>query len=220
MADLYMLDQRQYRDQQPCGDAFFTPCGESTAPRDYLGPQQLGWLKNRLARTDKRWKVLGNQLMMMAFDVAPGVPVVQDSWEGYQAERTELTEHIVGEGVDNVIAVTGDIHTFFTGTVTTTGRIGGTPAATEFVGGSITSLGVKETLAPVPVQNLEAAIVANDPHMIYADFDRRGYGVLTLDQDKATCEYKAADTLTEGAPTELLASFEVPAGSLDVQRTD
>ena len=98
--------------------------------------------------------------------------------------------------------------------------IDGTPAATEFVGGSISSLGVKETLSPVPVENLEAAIVANDPHMIYADFDRRGYGVLTLDKDRATVEYKAADALTEGAPTEPLASFELPVGSLDVQRTD
>jgi alkaline phosphatase D len=220
MADLYMLDQRQYRAQQPCNDGFFTPCIDSGQPRDYLGPRQLGWLKNRLARTESRWKVLGNQLMLMAFDVAPGVPVVQDSWEGYQAERRELTDHIVGQGVDNVVALTGDIHTFFAGTVTNTGRIGGTPAATEFVGGSITSLGVKETLAPVPVENLEAAVQAVDPHMVYADFDRRGYGVLTLDAEKATCEFKTADTLSEGGATELLASFEVSAGELDVRRTD
>ncbi len=224
MADLFLLDQRQYRDPQPCGDAVFTPCPAGSAPRDYLGRPQMDWLKGRLGRSEARWKLLGNQLMLMAFDVAPGVPVTQDSWEGYQAERTELTTHIApgngGGGIDNVVALTGDIHTFFTGTVTTTGRLGGTPAATEFVGGSITSLGVKETLQGLPIENLEAAIRVNDPHMIYADFDRRGYGVLSLSAKRAVCEYKAADALTKGARATRLAAFEVADGSLDVQRID
>ena len=35
--DLLMLDQRQYRDDQPCGDATAPPCPELDAPRNYLG---------------------------------------------------------------------------------------------------------------------------------------------------------------------------------------
>ena len=221
MADLLMLDQRQYRDQQPCGDAFFTPCPDSNAPgRNYLGRRQMEWLKRRLAGTDARWKLLGNQLMLMAFDVAPGVPVVQDSWEGYGAERAELANHIVDAGVEDVVALTGDIHTFFAGTFTSSGRIDGRPAGVELVGGSITSLGVKETLGGAPVDLAEPGIIANNPHMVYADFDRRGYGVLGLDTDKAVCEYKApATALERGSPVSRLAAFEIEAGSKDVQRT-
>ena len=219
MADLLMLDQRQYRDQQPCGDAPFTPCPEGGAPRDYLGRRQMDWLKRSLTRSDSRWKILGNQLMLMAFDLAPGVPVVQDSWEGYQAERAELTNHIIDRGVENVVAITGDIHTFFTGHFTNTGRVDGTPAGVELVGGSVTSLGVKETLGGAPIENFEEAIRVNNPHMIYADFDMRGYGVLSLYKNRAVCEYKApATALEKGSPVKRLAAFEIPAGSTDVEQ--
>ena len=56
--------------------------------------------------------------------------------------------------------------------------------------------------------------------MVYADFDMRGYGVLSLDKDKAVCEYKAPETaLEEGSPVSRLAAFEVAAGSKSVERT-
>jgi alkaline phosphatase D len=222
MADLFMLDQRQYRDPQPCGDAFFTPCPESNTPgRAYLGRRQMDWAKRSLERSGARWRLLGTQLMVMAFDVAPGQPVLVDSWEGYGAERTELMSHIVERDIGNVVAMTGDIHTFFAGRMTTTGRIDGTPAGVELVGGSVTSLGVKETLGGLPVENFEAAIRANNPHMIYADFDRRGYGVLSLNRKDAICEYKSPETVLEpGAEVSRLASFRIPAGSRSVEQID
>jgi alkaline phosphatase D len=38
LADLFFIDDRQYRDRQPCGDSFLTPCPEATAPgRAMLG---------------------------------------------------------------------------------------------------------------------------------------------------------------------------------------
>lgn len=222
MADLFLLDQRQYRDPQPCGDAFFTPCPTSNAPgRNYLGRRQMSWLKDRLERSGARWKLLGNQLMLMAFDVAPGVPVVQDSWEGYGAERTELTSHIVEREVEGVVALTGDIHTFFAGRATTTGRIGGTPAAVELVGGSISSLGVKETLGNAPVDNLGEAIRANNPHMIYSDLVKRGYGVLSMRRNEAICEFMAPTTaLRRGAAVNRIAAFRIPAGRVELERIE
>ena len=146
-------------------------------------------------------------------------PVTVDSWDGYEAERTEITEHILDRNVKNVVALTGDIHTFFAGRVTTTGRVDGTNAAVEFVGGSVTSLGVKETLGNVPgIENIEEAVPANNPHIEYADFDKRGYGVLTLSRDQAICEFKAPDTaLQEGSPVRPLAKFRVEAGTPDVE---
>jgi len=47
--DLLMLDQRQYRDDQPCRDAVAPACAEYDRPRDFLGRQQMGWVKDRLA---------------------------------------------------------------------------------------------------------------------------------------------------------------------------
>jgi alkaline phosphatase D len=223
MAELFFLDERQYRDPQPCGDAVFRPCPESDAPgRRMLGGTQKNWLKKGLENTNAQWKLLGNQLMLMSFDVAPEVPVTLDSWDGYEAERAELAGHILDRGIEDVVALTGDIHTFFAGQITTTGRIDGTPAAVEFVGGSITSLGVKETFQNAPgVAELERAISVSDPHIRYADFDSRGYGVVTLKPNEAICEFKApATALKKGSPVSRLARFRVASGSTDVERTD
>ncbi len=221
MADIFLLDERQYRDQQPCGDANFIPCPEADAPgRRMLGLPQKGWLKRGLADSGAQWKLLGNQLMLMSFDLAPRQPVTVDSWDGYGAERRELMQHVLDRGVKDVVALTGDIHTFFAGRITTSGRIDGTPAATEFVGGSVTSLGVKETLANAPaVEELERAISVNNPHIEYADFDKRGYGVLELSREAAICEFKAPGTaLEKGSPVSTLAKFRVESGSVEVER--
>ena len=221
MVDLFFLDERQYRDVQPCGDAFAQPCPEASTPgRRMLGETQKTWLKDGLANSQAQWKLLGNQLMLMTFDLAPGAPVSLDSWDGYGAERTEITQHILDRGIKDVVAITGDIHTFFAGRITTTGRIDGTPAAVEFVGGSVTSLGVKETFQNAPgVEQLENLVSVNDPHIIYADYDSRGYGVISLSPAEAICEFKApATALEQYSPVSSLAKFRVTAGTTDLER--
>lgn len=45
-----------------------------------------------------------------------------DQWDGYRKERTELMNFLLGDNslskvVDNVVAITGDLHAFFAGTV-------------------------------------------------------------------------------------------------------
>lgn len=40
-----------------------------------------------------------------------------DQWDGYRRERTELLNHLLSNGIQNVVAVTGDIHAFFAGEV-------------------------------------------------------------------------------------------------------
>lgn len=40
-----------------------------------------------------------------------------DQWDGYAKERKQLMSYLADQGIDNVVAVTGDIHAFFAGTV-------------------------------------------------------------------------------------------------------
>lgn len=40
-----------------------------------------------------------------------------DQWDGYGKERASLMNHIVDNDIQNVVAITGDIHAFFAGTV-------------------------------------------------------------------------------------------------------
>lgn len=40
-----------------------------------------------------------------------------DQWDGYRKERTELMNFLIDNGIQNVVAVTGDLHANFAGTV-------------------------------------------------------------------------------------------------------
>ena len=208
--ELFLLDQRQYRDPQPCDDQLLVSCPEYGESRTMLGARQKQWLKQRVAGSGANWKVLANQLPMFSLDTAPGQHLNPDGWDGYQFERAEILEHFRAQGTENVTVLTGDIHTFFAGTVTTTGNLSGTPVATEFVGGSATSLGIPETFGlPPTVFN---AIRVSNPHIEYSNFEKRGYGVLELGAGGATCNFKAVDAKKPSDRASRLARFTVADG--------
>ena len=142
--DLFLLDQRRYRDDQPCGDAVAPGCAELNQPRDFLGREQMSWVKRKLSASKAAWKVIGNEVMIMPAKVTGGSYYQFDSWQGYPVEREELLHHIDDKGIDDVVFVTGDIHTFIAGDVRREGD-SGQPVALEFVGGSVTSQGLGET---------------------------------------------------------------------------
>ena len=208
-AELFFTDQRQYRDPQPCDDAILEPCPEADDPgRTLLGAEQKAWFKRAVPKSEANWKLWGSEVMVMSLDVPKGQPALVDAWDGYAAERREILEHFIASGVDNLVALTGDIHTFLAGNVTTTGRDDGVPAGVELVGGSTTSLGLPEYLG-VPSSSLYPLAEPNDPHVKYVEFDRRGYAVVTATKKDLTCDFKAVDALTKGSRATALKSFRV-----------
>ena len=224
-ADLFLLDQRQYRDDQPCGDEFFAPCAESEAPgRTLLGGAQKEWLKAGLTGSRASWKLVANQAMIMALDGPPRNEINKDQWDGYAAERTEILDHIAARGVKDVAFVTGDIHTFFAGEVTSTGRQGSptdpAPVATEFVGGSMTSQGI----LPPSVEDpgglaTEVAVDANNPHIKFSNFRDRGYAVVEANANELNVVFRAARTVeADTADVFDLARFRVARGTTAVQQ--
>ncbi|MTV41348.1 alkaline phosphatase D family protein [Duganella radicis] len=64
-----------------------------------------------------------------------------DQWDGYNSERKALMSHLKTNAIGNVVALTGDIHSFFAGTVNddydATG--GGTPVMVDLVSAGISS---------------------------------------------------------------------------------
>ena len=223
MVELFMCDSRSYKDDQGCGGAGFKPCDDLDEPRTYLGADQLAWLKRGLAGSPAAWKVVGNQMMIMPFNLQDGVPVEVDSWNGYHAERNELLAHI-GDNAKDVVFLTGDIHTFFAGEVTSTGRQGAPtdPAAvaTEFVGGSITSEGI----LPPGVEDpgglaLEGAVDANNPHIKFSNFRERGYAVVEASSAELKVTFRAARTVKADTSDVFdLARFRVQRGTTVIQQ--
>lgn len=160
--ELFALDTRQYRTDQPCNpnDAFLGFCSSQSQTTDpnatLLGPDQRNWLVNGLKTSSARWKLVGNQVMMMALDIFPGNTMNTDAWDGYAAERAYICDVIAQNNIKNVSFFTGDIHTYFAGHVTRTGREpwvpfagyqGGAPVASELVVGSITSQGISDRIS-------------------------------------------------------------------------
>jgi alkaline phosphatase D len=220
LVDLMLTDERQYRDQQPCNDAILQGCTDAETPRTLLGEAQRNWLLRSLKASPATWKVWGTQLMLMSLRApAPGIPAQVDAWDGYAYERKQILDYILDNGIQNVVAVTGDIHTFFAGTAYTRGDEGvpGSRAALpEFVGGSATSLGIPEATG-LPETTLNALAAVN-PHIDFYDFRTKGYGVVEATATQLTCELKGVDALQPNQPARILAKFRVAPGERSPQR--
>ncbi|UTI65867.1 alkaline phosphatase D family protein [Paraconexibacter antarcticus] len=218
-ATVFLTDQRQYRTPQPCHDAIVQPCADDHAPgATMLGATQKAWFKDALARDTATWKLWASEVMLMGWDSAPGVPLNQDGWDGYGAEREEILTHVRDRGIRNLAVLTGDIHTYVAGTLTTTGRVGGTPVATEFVGGSVTSLGLESTAA-APLTPFSQALLATNPHISYLDTRRRGYMVVEATKAQLSVRFRSpASILVPESPVSTSAAFTVEAGSTAVHR--
>ena len=211
LVELFFTDQRQYRDPQPCMDVQLQPCADDDNPdRTMLGSTQKTWFKKALNGSKAEWKLLASQLMLMSLDASPGQHANHDGWDGYGAERKEILEGFLAAGGDNLVALTGDIHTFFAGDLGTNGESTGQPVGVELVGGSATSFGLPEELG-IPSSTL-AALAAADPHIKFFEFDHRGYGVVEVSKKKLKAEFKSVDALTKGAKPASLAKFEVASG--------
>jgi alkaline phosphatase D len=206
--DLIVMDQRQYRDNQPCDDAIAPACADWSRPRAFLGRRQMGWVKRRLEASTAAWKVMANEMMMMPAKVLGDAYYTFDSWHGYPVEREELLAHIRDRRIKDVVFVTGDIHTFIAGDVRTNMGAGDS-VALEFVGGSITSQGLGETdldagggvvikgndVNPSTPEALINTLRSINPWVDVADFDHHGYGAVTATQHGLECELVRCQTI-------------------------
>ncbi len=226
--EVLLLDQRQHRGDQPCaGNEDGQPCPEASDPsRTMLGAEQKAWLKDALAASGATWKVVGNQVMIMALDLPSGNPLNMDQWDGYPAERAEILRHVGDRGIDGVTFVTGDVHPFFAGDVAPDGRArpGLSPSvATEFVGGAITSKGIADEIAGEEAKEAigvpaDATIEANNPHIKLSNQAFKGYGVLEARPDELLVTFRGVRTTqVENSETFDLARFRVARGAPEVE---
>ncbi|HEY7633683.1 MAG TPA: alkaline phosphatase D family protein [Thermoleophilaceae bacterium] len=214
--ELIMLDERQYRDNQPCDDQVVPPCTELPNKRAFLGSKQMKFLKQRLKHSKAAWKIIGNEVMIMDTKVGPNTYFGYDSWQGYPGEREELAQYIHSQKIDDVIFITGDIHTFVTGDVKTNGGTGD-PAGIEFVGGSITSAGLGESnidlgggnVLPGNDQNPNTppsiinALRGFNPWVDQADFDHHGYGVVKASKSSLDVRLRRMKTIKQHSKSKL-----------------
>ncbi len=66
--------------------------------------------EERTVAPKARWHLVGNQNMITPVENGEDNPFNVDSWDGYRPDRQELLEHLQKTETDNVVFVTGDIH--------------------------------------------------------------------------------------------------------------
>ena len=191
LASMFMLDTRQYRDDQPCGGSglnFDPPCPEVDDPsRTLTGTDQEQWLLDGLDASTTTWNIIGNQVVMTAIEVN-GIVLNYDQWDGYRAERARLLDHLVDKEIVNTVVVTGDIDTLI---------------ATELVCNSISS----DADLPAGRGDTVTAAVAD---IEYFDADHRGWCHCVVTPETWTAEFRAvADNLIETSPVSVAATFEI-----------
>jgi alkaline phosphatase D len=212
LVDLFVLDTRQYRTDQGCGDAVADlrpACDDiDQADRTMLGSQQERWLLEGLGTSEARWRVIANQVVFG--NVMLGEAVINyDQWDGYPASRRRLLEAIVDREVENLVVLTGDIHFGACGNLRMDQTDPESPIlATEFVGTSISSRFDEELLPFV------AAFADVFPDVLYSNGERRGYLRCTVTPERWTTEYVVVDTIDqEVSDASVDATFEIAAGT-------
>jgi alkaline phosphatase D len=96
--EVFTLDSRSER----------LPSTRSSAGAQYLSRAQMNWLKQGLAASDARFKLILNSVPISRFPWSQLAGT--DSWSGYQAARTEILEHIEMTDIPGVVWLSGDHH--------------------------------------------------------------------------------------------------------------
>ena len=210
LAEINMLDTRQYRSDQACGGGLTPPCDELVHPaRTITGPEQESWLLDGLATSRSRWKVLAQQVFMAQLDIAPGPDVLvnTDGWDGYPFSRDRLLGFIADRGVSDVVVLTGDIHTSWVNDLKADfADPASATLATEFVGTSISSDGDGDD------SNNISALLPGNPHIKFFS-NRRGFVQCELTRRQWRTDYQEVPYVSRpGAPLTTRASFIVESG--------
>jgi alkaline phosphatase D len=217
LAQFSVLDTRQYRTDQPCGDRTKKPCDEVYDPNaTLLGNVQEKWLCDGLTASPAKWNILAQQVMMARVDRVPGDSVAwsMDQWAGYDVGRRRLLQFLTDHQVANPIVLTGDIHTNWVNDLKIDFDDQNAPSvATEFVGTSISSGGDGSER-----QDFAEKVTADNPFVKFFNSER-GYVRCDVTPQKWQSDYRVTPVVTKPQSECLTrASFVVEDGEPGAQR--
>ena len=217
LADFFVLDTRQYRTDQPCGDGNKPQCAESLAENaTLLGLDQRKWLFDGLAASTSKWNVLAQQVMMARVDRLPGefAAFSMDQWPGYEAERRRILNYFRERQISNPVVLAGDIHSNWANNlIADFDDLDSKVIASEFVGTSISSGGdgVRE---PKFLQQT----LSENPFVKFHNTER-GYVRCQLTPKEWRSDYQVVEYVTRrGAPLVTRQSFVIEDGHPELKQ--
>lgn len=247
LLDILMLDTRHIGRDPVVGQGFsLLNDAFDDEDRTLLGSDQFEWLKEKLAGSTARWRMLGNQVMMaplLALGVVDNaeddVPGYNDAglvlnpvqWDGYPAERRRLFEFLRAQDIRNNIVVTGDMHMSFAADLVEDPinsalydrATGGGSVGVEFLPTSISRGNIDEQIGATPgtLASIAGAVVTGiaNPHIHYADYREHGFGIVHITDSEAVFEFWYTPILYQTRYQWLGTSLFCKAGDNHLQRS-
>ncbi|MFI0443994.1 alkaline phosphatase D family protein [Actinomadura sp. 6N118] len=207
LASFHMLDTRQFRDDQACGDGYKDCAAASDTARSITGAAQEKWLLDGFRRSGARWDVLGQQVFFAQRDNTDG-PVKKtsmDSWDGYVASRDRITKGWLDAKVRNAVVLTGDVHAHWASDLKANyDDPNSTVVGSELVCSSITSGGDGADSDPASHPFLKI-----NPHLRFYN-NQRGYVLTRIDKDEMKADFTTLPAVrTPGAAASVKATFVI-----------
>ena len=210
LATFHVMDTRQFRSDQACGDGTKAGCDDRSNPaRTLTGAAQEQWLYDGLQGSPAKWQILAQQVFMAQRDspAGAGETFSMDAWDGYTVSRDKLLDFIDTRQIANPIVITGDVHQNWANDLLRDFRDADSKIlGSEFVGTSISTTGDGSD-----AQNTGA--FTENPWIKY-NSQRRGYVRVALDQQLCRADYR--DAAVRQAPRRAdddHKSFVVEAGN-------
>jgi alkaline phosphatase D len=162
-----------------------------------LGEEQMTWLQNGLKNSNATWKIIAQQVMVAPL-TAFGLVLNPDQWDGYATERKRLFDFINANNINNVVVLTGDIHSHWAndlpfGTTTYNPSTGAGSAGVEFVCTSITSPGF-------PLSGVQGIIKAVNPHVKFNNLTQKGFVLVDVKRNRVQGDFYNVKTITQPDP--------------------
>jgi alkaline phosphatase D len=216
LAEFFVLDTRQYRTDQPCGDGNKAPCDEVYDPQaTILGAQQEAWLLDGLSASRGKWNVLAQQVMMARVDRVPGeaIGISMDQWPGYEMNRRRILRAFHDRKVSNPVVIAGDIHSNWANhLIADFDDLDSRVVGSEFVGTSISSGG-----NGVASPNRMEEMLAENPFVKFHNA-QRGYVLCEATPRQWRTDYRVVEYVNRpGAPVSTAATFVVEDGQPGLQ---
>ncbi|MEE3137055.1 MAG: alkaline phosphatase D family protein, partial [Gemmatimonadota bacterium] len=187
-------------------------CATHISPdQSILGRSQREWLFEGLTRSEARWNVLAQQVMVARIrgsDAESQETWSMDKWDGYPLERSAMINRMADAETPNPVVLTGDIHSNW---VTDLKRDFDDPSsetvATEFVCTSLSSGGDGQDMTAGGER-----LLRRNPHLKFYN-GQRGYVIANVTPDLWTSEFKVVPVVTEaGGSLETRAKFVIEDG--------
>ena len=199
MADFFITDSRSYRD----GEHIPADAPDKTM----LGREQVEWLRKQLGESDALWRLWGNQTMFSRFiaygrhlDILPDKLVNTDQWNGFLAERAMLKEQLDQSGINNLLVLTGDMHTSLVSRVKPFEQPDAPEhLAVEFMTPSVTSPNMRDEMGFVGrfdrvMDLIRYYLQDQNHHLEHFNSEIHGFAIMTLKADEVVWDVFSVPT--------------------------